>query len=193
MVISEQRASAARQTRVLGYHRQMIRPRLALLLLAVFLYSCGNQQDSESKRLPTLESGLKVTTWNLQWFPGKRPGNSVPAAEQEAHIAAVSEVLAELDPDILCVQEIKDPKALLKLAAAMPDHSIQVVSSFKGAQEVASTGDNADTDDDGDGFSDDDETNIYGTNPKRADSDGDGLTLQSARTSLCREAWVLLQ
>lgn len=38
------------------------------------------------------------------------------------------------------------------------------------------TGDNADTDDDGDGLSDVDEVNIYGTNSKRADSDGDGLS-----------------
>jgi uncharacterized repeat protein (TIGR02543 family) len=38
------------------------------------------------------------------------------------------------------------------------------------------TGDNADTDDDGDGYSDLDEINIHGTNPKRADSDGDGLS-----------------
>lgn len=38
------------------------------------------------------------------------------------------------------------------------------------------TGDNADTDDDGDGLSDADELNIHHTNPKRADSDGDGLT-----------------
>ena len=37
-------------------------------------------------------------------------------------------------------------------------------------------GDNADTDDDGDGLTDVDEMNTYGTNPKRADSDGDGLT-----------------
>lgn len=37
-------------------------------------------------------------------------------------------------------------------------------------------GDNADLDDDGDGYSDADETNIHHTNPKRADSDGDGLT-----------------
>jgi uncharacterized repeat protein (TIGR02543 family) len=37
-------------------------------------------------------------------------------------------------------------------------------------------GDNAGTDDDGDGYSDEDEINIHGTNPKRADSDGDGLS-----------------
>lgn len=37
-------------------------------------------------------------------------------------------------------------------------------------------GDNADPDDDGDGYSDADEINIHHTNPKRADSDGDGLT-----------------
>ena len=37
-------------------------------------------------------------------------------------------------------------------------------------------GDNADTDDDGDGYSDEDEINIHHTNPKLADSDSDGLT-----------------
>ena len=37
-------------------------------------------------------------------------------------------------------------------------------------------GDKADTDDDGDGYSDVDEITIHHTNPKRADSDGDGLT-----------------
>ena len=38
------------------------------------------------------------------------------------------------------------------------------------------TGDNADPDDDNDGYSDEDEINVHHTNPKRADSDGDGLT-----------------
>lgn len=37
------------------------------------------------------------------------------------------------------------------------------------------TGDNADTDDDGDGLSDLDETTIHGTDPKLRDTDGDGL------------------
>jgi uncharacterized repeat protein (TIGR02543 family) len=38
------------------------------------------------------------------------------------------------------------------------------------------TGDNADTDDDGDGYTDESETSIHHTDPKSADSDGDGLT-----------------
>ena len=38
------------------------------------------------------------------------------------------------------------------------------------------TGDNADPDDDNDGYSDGDEINLHHTNPERADSDGDGLT-----------------
>ena len=37
-------------------------------------------------------------------------------------------------------------------------------------------GDNVETDDDNDGYSDLDELNIHGTNPKRVDSDGDGLS-----------------
>ena len=115
----------------------MIRSLTIALPLLFLLISCGQQQASTGDKLPALNGGLKITTWNLQWFPGKRPGNSVPPAEQEAHIAAVSGVLEELNPDILCVQEIKDPAALQRLADAMPGHSVQVVSAFKGTQEVA--------------------------------------------------------
>jgi endonuclease/exonuclease/phosphatase family metal-dependent hydrolase len=52
-------------------------------------------------------------------------------------MAAVASVLKELDPDILCLQEIKEPEALDRLAEAMPGHALQVVSEFRGVQEVA--------------------------------------------------------
>lgn len=123
-----------------SHHRRlsfrMIRSLLVALPLPVVLLSCGQQQADTGDKLPALDSGLRVTTWNLQWFPGMSPGQ-VSVAEQELHTASVANVLRDLDPDILCVQEIKDPQALVKLASAMPGHSVQVVSAFKGTQEVA--------------------------------------------------------
>ncbi len=51
----------------------MIRSLLVALPLLVLLLSCESQQENEGKRLPALDSGLEITTWNLQWFPGKSP------------------------------------------------------------------------------------------------------------------------
>ncbi|MGI9243890.1 MAG: endonuclease/exonuclease/phosphatase family protein [Verrucomicrobiales bacterium] len=114
----------------------MIRSLIAATFLLALLASCGKEVADPVEPPPVADTSLEITTWNLQWFPGKKPGN-VPPAEQEAHIASVARVLEDLDPDILCVQEIKDPASLQQLAGAMPGHSVQVVSTFRGTQEVA--------------------------------------------------------
>jgi endonuclease/exonuclease/phosphatase family metal-dependent hydrolase len=113
----------------------------AAAIIALF---CGcTAQDSmrqtSANQTPGADTGqaIKITSWNLQWFPGKRPAD-VPLEEQELHITAVASVLNRLDPDIVCVQEIKNPKALDKLITeALPNHSVQIVSNFRGTQEVA--------------------------------------------------------
>lgn len=81
---------------------------------------------------PATADSIKLTTWNLKWFPGGTPSAPSPE-ERQAHISAVTAVLTDLAPDIICVQEVKEPAALADLAAA----SLQVVSDFKGTQEVA--------------------------------------------------------
>jgi len=109
-----------------------------VVALALFLFSgcSGSNKEREGTALPSLDHGLKITTWNLQWYPGQQPGN-VPLSDQEIHITEVATILSDLNPDILCVQEIKDPKALQRLADAMPGYALQVVSDFRGVQEVA--------------------------------------------------------
>lgn len=54
--------------------------------------------------------GLKIASWNLQWFPGKTPDGGTPE-EQEAHIKAVVKELKAIDADILLLQEIRDTEA----------------------------------------------------------------------------------
>lgn len=82
---------------------------------------------------------LRVVSWNLQWYPGGKPGAS--KQEKVRHAQLVAEQLAKLKPDILLVQEIRDWAALEELANTQPGLSPVVVSSLPGAQElgIAST------------------------------------------------------
>ena len=49
---------------------------------------------------------LTVTFWNVDWFPGRRPGAGARA--QASHVAAVVPVVEQLDPDVLGLEEVSD-------------------------------------------------------------------------------------
>ena len=66
---------------------------LALIAgLCALFAGCGEQekpqQNSAAQNSAVPDSGLKITAWNLQWFPGKTPSGGT-AAEQAAHVSAV--------------------------------------------------------------------------------------------------------
>ena len=71
---------------------------------------------------------LKVISWNMEWFPGKRPTAS--AAEVTAHMKAGQEALKALDPDIFIGVEINDWNAFHEVCSVVPGLTIHVVSSF---------------------------------------------------------------
>lgn len=76
---------------------------------------------------------LKVVCWNLEWFPGGKPG--AKSGEQREHMKKAQAALLALNPDILCVQEVKDWKAVKELTSVLPGLNVQVVSRFKGSQQ----------------------------------------------------------
>ena len=78
---------------------------------------------------------IKVVCWNLEWFPGGKPG--AKSAEQREHMKKAQAALALLNPDILCLQEVKDWKAVKELTSVIPGMNVQVVSRFKGDQQQA--------------------------------------------------------
>ena len=108
----------------------------AALAISTLLWGCARQGNSESALvpLPVLGDGLKITTWNLQWFPGQKP--NAPAEARERHYSAVLAAMDKLDSDILCVQEVQDAEALQRLAEAT-GYTLQTVSNFRGTQEIA--------------------------------------------------------
>ena len=88
---------------------------------------------------------IRVTTWNLEWFPNGTK-KELPAAEQAKRIAVAADVLRPLNPDVILLQEVRDYDACARLGEAIRPHTYQVAicSAFKepftsgfGKQQVA--------------------------------------------------------
>ncbi len=79
--------------------------------------------------LPCLQAApLKVVSWNLEWFPGKRPTAS--AAEADAHMNAAREALKKINPDVFIGLEVRDWASFNELISALPGLTTHVVSNF---------------------------------------------------------------
>lgn len=78
------------------------------------------------------EDTIRVTTWNLEWFPSGKPTKSSPEVEQQ-RIEAAAKVIEVLNPDVLLLQEVRDWETCEKLAAAVKTlkYRVIVVSAFK--------------------------------------------------------------
>ena len=71
---------------------------------------------------------LKIVSWNMEWFPGKRPTAS--AAEAAVHLKAGQDALQKINPDIFIGVEINDWNAFHQLCSTIPGLVVHVVSSF---------------------------------------------------------------
>ena len=95
----------------------------SLLLLAVLLIGNIGQ---------TFATPLKVISWNMEWFPGKRPTAS--AAEAAAHMKGCQEALKAMDPDVFIGVEVNDWNAFHEVCSVVPGLVVHVVSSFRDPQ-----------------------------------------------------------
>lgn len=77
-------------------------------------------------------SDIRITTWNLNWFPNGAP-KEAPITEQERRVHAAADVLRALNPDIILLQEIRDYEAVEKLANTVKPgaYQIAICSAFK--------------------------------------------------------------
>ena len=71
---------------------------------------------------------LKVVSWNLEWFPGKRP--TAFAEEADVHMKSAREALRKIDTDVFIAIEVRDWAAFAQLVSAVPGLTTHVVSSF---------------------------------------------------------------
>src|SRR5436309_2831144 len=77
---------------------------------------------------------LRVTTWNMEWFPTGSP-RPVASEVEAQRIAQAASHLNVLRPDILLLQEIRDWETCEKLARALEPQKYQVLvcSAFRDA------------------------------------------------------------
>ena len=63
-------------------------------------------------------TSIRITTWNLEWFPNGSAHEATPE-KQAQRIQAAADVLKQLNPDILLLQEVRDYDACNRLAEAI--------------------------------------------------------------------------
>jgi endonuclease/exonuclease/phosphatase family metal-dependent hydrolase len=109
---------------------------VAALALTVVLCLPRSRDQGATQAVPDVpHHRVRVVTWNLEWFPGRTQGQTLDD-HAFAHVKAVEAILREIDGDVVCVQEIKDPAALEQLAVRL-GLTVQLISSFRGVQEIA--------------------------------------------------------
>jgi len=105
-------------------------------ILVVLLAACGG---------PALAAPIRVTTWNLEWFPNGTP-KELPAEKQQERINTAAQVLRPLNSDIILLQEVKDYETCARLAEAIAPRTyhVAICSAFRepftpglGKQQVA--------------------------------------------------------
>lgn len=96
--------------------------------LAALLFLFAGRTSTPKKA----SDSIRVTTWNLQWFPNGS-AKPAPVGKQVQTIAAAARVLSQLDPDVVLLQEIRDREACDRLieALAPAKYEVLVCSDFR--------------------------------------------------------------
>ena len=112
--------------------------RALLALVAFFVVGSALGQSPERAK-------IRITTWNLEWFPNGSAHDATPEVKAQ-RIAAAADVLRPINPDIILLQEVRDYDACARLGEAIAPGTYHVIicSAFKepfqsglGKQQVA--------------------------------------------------------
>ena len=112
--------------------------RASLALLASWVVALALGESPEPAK-------LRITTWNLEWFPNGSAHDATPEVQAQ-RIGAAADVLRPLNPDIVLLQEVRDYEACARLGEAIAPgmYHVAICSAFKepfqsglGKQQVA--------------------------------------------------------
>jgi endonuclease/exonuclease/phosphatase family metal-dependent hydrolase len=117
-------------------------PRLFARLLLVVLFAGTLRAEiapEPSPSVPVVNPSTKIaaTFWNIQWFPGRRPNAS--RYEENRQIRAVHRDLAQLDADIIGMEEVRDSEHASVAIQSLSRFKVDVCSNFpprEGQQEA---------------------------------------------------------
>ena len=99
--------------------------RVLVALLASFVVASALSQSAE----PT---NIRITTWNLEWFPNGSAHDATPEVQAQ-RIAAAADVLRPINPDIILLQEVRDYDTCVRLGEAIAPgvYHVAICSAFK--------------------------------------------------------------
>jgi endonuclease/exonuclease/phosphatase family metal-dependent hydrolase len=79
--------------------------RVLVTLLASFVVGSVLGESTEPIK-------IRITTWNLEWFPNGSAHDATPEVQAQ-RIAAAADVIRPINPDIVLLQEVRDYDAVL--------------------------------------------------------------------------------
>jgi endonuclease/exonuclease/phosphatase family metal-dependent hydrolase len=112
--------------------------RVLVTLLASFVVGSVLGESTEPIK-------IRITTWNLEWFPNGSAHDATPEVQAQ-RIAAAADVIRPINPDIVLLQEVRDYDVCARLgeAIAAGTYHVAICSAFKepfqrglGKQQVA--------------------------------------------------------
>lgn len=71
---------------------------------------------------------ITAAFWNVQWFPGRRPGGS--RGQQESQIRSVQREIVALAPDVMGLAEMRDFASATLAVQPLPGFKVDVCSNF---------------------------------------------------------------
>ncbi len=80
-------------------------------------------------RESTQPTEIRITTWNLEWFP-RGSANEAPPEQQNQRIKEAADVLRPINSDIILLQEVRDYDACARLGEAIAPGIYHVGSNW---------------------------------------------------------------
>jgi hypothetical protein len=98
--------------------------RASFALLVFFVVACALGESPEPAK-------IRITTWNLEWFPIGSARDTAPEVQAQ-RIAAAADVLRPINPDIILLQEVRDYEACVRLGDAIAPgmYHVAICSTF---------------------------------------------------------------
>jgi hypothetical protein len=100
--------------------------RVLVTLLASFIVGSVIGESTEPTK-------IRITTWNLEWFPNGSAHDATPEVQAQ-RIAAAADVIRPINPDIVLLQEVRDYDACARLGEAIAPgiYQVAICSAFRG-------------------------------------------------------------
>jgi endonuclease/exonuclease/phosphatase (EEP) superfamily protein YafD len=118
-------------------------PRIVAILFAATFFATPLAAQTPTAHPTSSPASITVTFWNVQWFPGRRPNAS--RGEENRQIRAVHGDLAQLNADIIALEEVRDWNHAALAVKPLSGFKVDVCATFppregqNEAQQVAIT------------------------------------------------------